>query len=359
MTVKHRKIQLNQVACQKFRSMGSTIISDLVQLDKKIVVLTGATGFFGSWLLALFETLNTAGVDIQVFAVSRNPEIFLEAETQYKESRWLTWIRCDLEKDGSALKAIKKCDYILHAATDTASLGSSNQSLALWQIIEMWRSIISAEKTLGNPKILLISSGAVYGKLTENGAQDDQPWLISHDDSRSAYAIGKRFCEESAVLETMYNSSRITIARCFSFFGPGLPLGKSYAIGNFIRDIISGQEIHIKGNGSAIRSYMHVADLCIWLLNLLIKGQIGEAYNVGSETPISMAQLAELVKQISTSDVQIRVDGAPTSSLAPSIYFPLTPKASALGLKITQTLMQGLREMANYAATSEQTTSHV
>lgn len=339
-------VSLNEVACAKFREMGDLYMPDLAAFSNKTVLITGATGFFGSWLLALFDSMNQAGIAVKVLAVSRNPDIFLSAEKRYSTFRWLTWVRCDLGLNADPLLSIKQCDYILHAATDTSIPASGTRA---WQIVRIWQNIIEASRRLENPKILLVSSGAVYGTIPETGAQDDQPWVILPHVSPSAYSIGKRFCEESAFLESSSNSARIVVARCFSFVGPGLPLNEHFAIGNFVRDIIAYKDIRIKGDGQAVRSYMHIADLCNWLLILLLRGKTGEAYNVGSELPISMKELAEMVKQFSNKNSTIHIDGKPSVGLAPSTYFPRTSKAQSIGLRETQTLLDGLREMIAYA----------
>jgi dTDP-glucose 4,6-dehydratase len=75
-------------------------------------------------------------------------------------------------------------------------------------------------------------------------------------------------------------------------------LEKHYAIGNFINDGLNGRNIAISGDGKPLRSYMYAADLVVWLLTLLLKGKIGEAYNVGSDIPISIAELALKIAEL-------------------------------------------------------------
>ena len=47
-----------------------------------------------------------------------------------------------------------------------------------------------------------------------------------------------------------------SVARCFSFVGPGLPTDLHYAVGNFVADAITTRKITIEGNGLTQRSYM-------------------------------------------------------------------------------------------------------
>ena len=84
-------------------------------------------------------------------------------------------------------------------------------------------------------------------------------------------------------------------ARAFAFLGPYLPLDTHFAAGNFLRDARRGGPILVRGDGTALRSYLHPADLVVWLLRILIRGQRGQAYNVGSDEVVSTAQLARRI----------------------------------------------------------------
>ena len=142
---------------------------------------------------------------------------------------------------------------------------------------------------------------------------------------------------------------QIQIARCFAFVGPFLPTDKHFAIGNFIQDALTNRPIQIKGDGTALRSYLYAADLTIWLMTILLEGKPGACYNVGGETPYSMSDLAKCVVKALGSDVGVLVQGRSLPGATPDRYLPSTLRArSELGLKESFSLEQSIVQTAEF-----------
>lgn len=90
------------------------------------------------------------------------------------------------------------------------------------------------------------------------------------------------------------------IARCFSFIGAGID--DDLAAGLFIHKAIRGEPLPVWGNGLTQRSYMYMADLVIWLLTILVKGE-NEVYDVGGNVPITIRQLARFIASQTNGEV--------------------------------------------------------
>ncbi|MEN5206730.1 NAD(P)-dependent oxidoreductase [Stenotrophomonas terrae] len=313
------------------------------------LLLTGGTGFFGQWLLALLDSLVLQGVDLRVTVVSRNPARFLDALPYYRSCSWLHWIASDV-------RAIPKWqgpapDLILHAAAET-SVSAHARPLELFDsILTGGRRLLDLAVECGAPRILFTGSGAQYGPIA--AGQPVQESTSSAGDSTLAgniYGEAKRAQETMAAVYAEQLGIVPVFTRCFAFAGPGLPLDAHFAIGNFVRDALHSKSIDLHSSGEAMRSYLHGADLACWLLHLLCTGMAGQAYNVGSDVGISIADLAVRVRDILSPNKPVHILGK--SGGPRSYYVPDISKARSLGLDVWTSLEQSVEDMASFARTS-------
>lgn len=134
--------------------------------------------------------------------------------------------------------------------------------------VEPARAINCARRN--NARLLYCSSGIVYHPESDKTEyrQNKIKW--------------ERECLESGV--------DCVIARLFTFCGEGL--SRDHAIARFEWNAKNNLPLHIWGDGSCVRSYMHGEELGRWLWAILLRGQSGEAYDVGSDEPVTMLDLA-------------------------------------------------------------------
>jgi nucleoside-diphosphate-sugar epimerase len=294
-------------------------------LKKQSILITGGTGIIGKWLIAtLLQADHRLELEVTVTVVSRNPNAFRRDYPVFAENKRLTWVKGDVRK--FTLPKDAKFSHVIHAATDVVAAKSAEDLLD--SCITGTRHVIKHARRCGASRLLLLSSGAVYGKTPQGLGAIPETFMGLLDclSSESAYAEGKRVSEMLCAIENEKGKIGIPIARCFAMVGPYLPLDKHFAIGNFIDSVIHNKPITIKGDGTPVRSYMYMSDVALRLWLLLLKGRGGLAYNVGDDEPMTIEELARLVVSTLKSKVDIRIENQTLHGAHANTYYPDTTR---------------------------------
>ncbi|MFM2196935.1 MAG: hypothetical protein RLZZ505_367 [Verrucomicrobiota bacterium] len=314
----------------------------------KSFFITGGTGFFGMWLLESFIHCNDSlNLGATATVLSRDPSAFSEKAPHLARRSDLTFIKGDI-RDFQFPK--QKYDYLLHAATEaSAKLNREAPYEMLDSIIAGMRRVLDFSKSAKVNKFLFTSSGAVYGQQPSDLTHVPEDHYGSPDclSPSSAYGEGKRVAELMAAIHSGLHGTEVKIARCFAFVGPHLPLDGEFAIGNFLRDAMAGDDISIKGDGTPHRSYLYAADLAIWLWTILFKGESLRPYNVGSEENHSISQFAAIVNQSLGTDSPIEIARPANTTNSVLRYAPSTLRArNELGLAPMISLENAIKRTA-------------
>ncbi|MBF0428846.1 MAG: NAD(P)-dependent oxidoreductase [Magnetococcales bacterium] len=296
--------------------------------------LTGGTGFVGLWLLESLSWANEQlDLGVEVTVLTRSPKGFAAAHPNLAGHRAirLHWgdVR-DFEFPG------EKFDYIIHGAAPTSIRVHREEPVATVEnILDGTRRTLNLARRCGAKRFLLISSGAVYGSQPFELVRIPEhcPWAPDAMDPVSAFGGGKRMAETLGAAWSRESGMEFVAARCFSFIGPGQDLTAHYEAGNYIRDALVGGPIRVAGDGTALSSYLYGSDLAVWLLTVLVRGQAGQAYNVGSDQILSLAELARLVAANCSPEPSVWVEKRPKSGQTPTRYIPDVSKVrKELGL---------------------------
>jgi dTDP-glucose 4,6-dehydratase len=311
------------------------------------ILLTGGTGFFGRWLVeSLLHADEHLELGASVVLLSRDPDAFARRAPHLAGSSSVTLLAGDVRTFDAPPG---RFTHLVHGATDTTGPLNAERPVELLEtIIEGTRHTLEIASRAQVGRVLLLSSGAVYGRQPSTLTHVAESFTGGPDplDPLQAYAEGKRTAELIGAVYARDRGLHVVTARAFAFVGPYLPLDAHFAVGNFMRDALAGDTIRVGGDGTPYRSYLHAADLAVWLWTLLARGQSGRAYNVGSDESVTIRELADAVaraaRTVGRSPI-VSVARPADPSVPPARYVPSTIRArEELGLRVRITLDDAL-----------------
>lgn len=299
--------------------------------SNKIYLITGATGLIGSSIINyLLDTCE----DIKIIAPVRNKK---KAESLYKDKySMIDFIECDvINFDYTQIGTV---DYIIHCAAPTASKFFVEHPVETFDaILQGTRSILEFARKSPVKGFVYLSSLEVYGKALDDSQaiSEDYQGYLDPLDIRSSYPMAKRAAENLCCLYCKEYQVPVRIARLTQTTGPGIAYDDNRIIAQFARLAAEGQDIVLHTKGESARPYCYTMDAVSAILQILFKGNLGEAYNVANEaTYISAYDMALFLRDNFNPSINVRVELKDNMGYAPVTKLRLsTRKLEALGWK--------------------------
>jgi len=269
------------------------------KLRNKVLVLSGATGLLGSFLVDVLMKKNAfADLNCKIFALGRSEERFRLRFDKLCDDPNLTFVPYDVKtvlEDGK----IEKVDYVLHLASNTHPMQYSTDPIGT-----ITTNIIGLNHMLdyavnhNASRFAFASSNEIYG---ENRGDvelflEDYCGYINPNTMRAGYPESKRCGESLCQAYRKQKSLDVVIPRFTRSYGPTMLQSDTKAISQFINNAIKREDIVLKSLGNQYYSYTYVADAISGLLYILLCGKNGEAYNIADEaSDITLKDLARTI----------------------------------------------------------------
>jgi len=164
-------------------------------------------------------------------------------------------------------------------------------------------SLMEAMRDVGVRRVVLVSSGAIYGEQAEQPLKENMP-----PNPRSPYAVSKLAAEYYVnTIGDLWNIETVSL-RVFNAYGPGqhLPASHPPVVPYFLRQAIHHGSIVIHSDGNQTRDYVYVDDVVSALVAASTAPNLdGAVINVGSGKEISLRELVKKIFQISGAEAEI------------------------------------------------------
>ena len=205
-------------------------------------------------------------------------------------------------------------------------------------------NLINAAVNYNVKHFVFSSSIAVYGT---NQLPMHEELIPMPEDS---YGIAKYAVEQELAVSKRLFALDYTIFRPHNVYGEGQNISDKYrnVIGIFMNNIMKGEPLRIFGDGEQTRAYTHIADVAPHIVRAVeIPAASCETFNLGSDTPATVNELAELVMQAMGKEVPvIRVQAREEVKHA---YCSHEKFRKVFGIHSTVSLAEGLNRMAAWA----------
>ena len=283
------------------------------KLQGKSILVSGATGLIGSFLVDVLMQKNKTGLGCKVYAVSRNAEKAAGRFSNWSGSPLLKLVSRDIREplEGDVTGTV---DYVLHLASNTHPLQYSTDPIGTitTNIIGLQNMLEFAVKHHAS-RFAFASSNEIYGENRGDTELFPEGYCgyINCNTMRAGYPESKRCGEALCQAYRAQKGLDVVIPRLTRSYGPTMLMTDTKAVSQFIRKGIAEEDIVLKSAGTQYYSYTYAGDAVSGLLTVLLKGADGEAYNIADErSDIMLKDLAAAIAGIAGKKVVFEIPDA-------------------------------------------------
>ena len=259
-------------------------------------LVTGGAGFIGSHLT---ESLISRGDQVVVFDnLSTGSTINLVGISKQIEFEQGNILDKDL-----ANKLVAESDFVVHLAAALGVFNIVNNPLeSLKTNVQGSEVVLEACDKYRKP-VLIASTSEIYGKNDKVPLSEEDDRIIGNPlKSRWSYSEAKAVDESLAYFYYLENKLPVRIVRFFNTVGPRQVGHYGMVVPRFVSAALKNEAISVYGSGDQIRCFCHVTDVVKALLLVMDSDNaVGQVFNVGNNSQISIMELAKKVIQITGS----------------------------------------------------------
>ena len=263
-------------------------------------LITGGAGFIGSHLA---ESLISRGDQVVVFdnlsTGSKDNLSGIFEKVKFEQGNILDKALID--------KLVEESDYVVHLAAALGVFNIINRPLESLKTNIQGSEIVLESCDKYRRPVLIASTSEIYGKSDKVPLNEEDDRIIGHPlKSRWSYSEAKAVDESLAYFYFLENKLPIRIVRFFNTVGPRQVGHYGMVVPRFVNAALKNQSLSVYGSGDQIRCFCHVTDAVKALLLVMDSDKaVGQVFNVGNNSQISIIELAKKVIEVTGSKSRI------------------------------------------------------
>jgi len=323
---------------------------DWKRFNNSKILITGANGFLPAYIAETLLYLNhTTDVSLEVYALVRNKE---KAEKRFERYLSDSSFKLLVQDVCEPLQADINFNYIIHAASQASPKYYRKDPVGTLKpnVIGTY-NLLEYARTHSVNKFVYFSSGEVYGSVEKYPISEKDYGIVDPTSLRSCYAESKRMGENICISYHSQYAIPTLVVRPFHTYGPGMDMDDGRVFADFVKNIVSNQNIVMNSDGSDVRSFLYLADFVKGFFNVMLNGIDGEEYNIGSDVPVTISELADTLIELFPENNLCVIKNLPDNSYYKSTFsiaYPNIEKIIKLGLKPNVKLTDGFLKTVNY-----------
>lgn len=289
--------------------MGFLLDSDISEICKSLgedarafagrrILITGARGFLGRYFTEVFLHLNATLLrdPCEIIALD-NLRTSGALGNELPRDRHFAFIEHDAVKPFYPERPV---DFILHAAGIASPYYYRKWPLETLEVATTGLKNVLELATKHPARLLFFSSSEIYGNpdTAHVPTKESYHGNVSCLGARACYDESKRLGETLVKIYAEKFGVRASIVRPFNVYGPGMQKLDYRVLPNFAAKILSNESVTVYGTGQQTRTFCYVTDAIRGFLQILLRGEPGEPYNIGNPNPeISMLSLVQEISE--------------------------------------------------------------
>ena len=340
---------LSGVVEQDLNLICEAILPEAGILEGKTLLVTGGSGFIGSYIIAVMEKLNSKYLKIPCKVISMDNHIVGKSNNLLKEidSEHIQYVTHDVCKPFDVEGTV---DYIINAAGVASPVYYKKFPIETIEgTIYGVKNALDLAGKKNSKGFLFFSSSEIYGDPDPNSVPTPETYKgnVSSIGDRSCYDESKRVGETLCMAYYKTHNAPVKIVRPFNIFGPGMKGADYRVVPTFISLGCKGLPLTVHDKGNQTRTFCYVTDAIAGFFKVLLSEKSGEVYNVGNENDeINMKALADLIaSNVFSGKVKVNLieypDNYPQDE--PRRRCPDLNKIKGLGYRASVDLKAGLK----------------